>query len=129
MLTKKTFKIHSRSIDNNNSNYIDVKNLTSSRLDNTNKNISEKHINAFEKLLNGEKFDFDLLNLQVKNSENICTAKIETTGPTGNIISYLVQKHKIYEHSKPLTVTPSLKQTKIDYYTVLSNSFPQMTYD
>ena len=36
---------------------------------------------------------------QSNNGED-CT-KIETTGSTGNIISHLSQKHKIYEHTKP----------------------------
>ena len=47
--------------NDNNSNYIDVKKPISPSLDNTNDDISEKHTNAFEKLLNGEKND--LLNL------------------------------------------------------------------
>jgi hypothetical protein len=66
---------------------------------------------------------------QKLDSGDICTTKIETTGSTGNIISYLVRKHKIYEHSKPLTATSSLKQIKIDHYTIPSDSSLQMTQD
>ena len=55
-----------------------------------------------------KKFIFEC-NQKLDNGEN-CTAKIETSGPTGNIISHLSQKHKVYEHSKPLSaITPSLK--------------------
>ena len=67
-------------------------------------------------------------NQKLDNSEN-CTAKIETLGPTGNIISHLSRKHKIYEHYKPSTTTLLLKQVKIDQYTVSSDSPPQMTQD
>ncbi|CAB4475853.1 unnamed protein product [Rhizophagus irregularis] len=68
-------------------------------------------------------------NQKLDNGEN-CTSKIETSGPTGNIISHLNRKHKIYEHSKPsATITPSLKQVKIDRYTISSDSHPQMTPD
>ncbi|RIA83028.1 hypothetical protein C1645_834452 [Glomus cerebriforme] len=66
---------------------------------------------------------------QKLDSGDICTAKIETTGSTGNIISHLARKHKIYEHSKPLTTTSSLKQIKIDHYTIPSDSPLQMTQD
>ncbi|GET64939.1 hypothetical protein RIR_jg2949.t1 [Rhizophagus irregularis DAOM 181602=DAOM 197198] len=38
-------------------------------------------------------------------------------------------KHKIYEHSTPLTATSSLKQVKIDRYIISSDSSPQMTQD
>ena len=58
-----------------------------------------------------------------------CTAKIETSGSTGNIISHLGRKHKIYEYSKSLTITPTLKQVKINHYTVLSDSLSQMIQD
>ena len=66
-------------------------------------------------------------NQKLENGEN-CTTKIETSGPTGNIISHLGRKHKIYEHSKPPASTPSMKQVKINHYAV-SNSIPQMTQD
>src|SRR5437763_16092122 len=61
-----------------------------------------------------------------KQSDNgkDCT-KFETTGSTSNIISHL----KIYEHTKPLAATPSLKQVKINNYTTSSNSTSQMTQD
>ena len=49
---------------------------------------------------------------QSDNGED-CT-KIETIDSTGNIISHL----KIYEYTKPLAATPSLKQVKINNYTV-----------
>ena len=67
-------------------------------------------------------------NQKLDNGEN-CTTKIETSGPTGNIISHLNWKHKIFEHSKPLTTKPSLKQVKINNYTVSSNSSSHMTQD
>ncbi|GBC42762.2 zinc finger BED domain-containing protein 1-like [Rhizophagus irregularis DAOM 181602=DAOM 197198] len=77
---------------------------------------------------NPNKFIFEC-NQKLDNGEN-CTSKIETSGPTGNIISHLNRKHKIYEHSKPsATITPSLKQVKIDRYTISSDSHPQMTPD
>ncbi|GBC16433.1 hypothetical protein GLOIN_2v1486989 [Rhizophagus irregularis DAOM 181602=DAOM 197198] len=77
---------------------------------------------------NPNKFIFEC-NQKLDNGEN-CTSKIETSGPTGNIISHLNRKHKIYEHSKPsATITPSLKQVKIDCYTISSDSHPQMTPD
>ncbi|CAI2192358.1 441_t:CDS:2, partial [Funneliformis geosporum] len=62
-------------------------------------------------------------------SGKICAAKIETSGSTGNIISHLGRKHKIYEYSIPLKATSSLKQIKIDHYTILSDSLSQMTQD
>ena len=73
-----------------------------------------------------KKFIF-VCNQKLENGEN-CTTKIETSGPTGNIISHLGRKHKIYEHSKPPASTPSMKQVKINHYAV-SNSIPQMTQD
>ncbi|CAI2191830.1 10394_t:CDS:2, partial [Funneliformis geosporum] len=92
-----------------------------------------KETNIFEK--SEEKTDS--LNIQVKskgdskfrNSGKICAAKIETSGSTGNIISHLGRKHKIYEYSIPLKATSSLKQIKIDHYTILSDSLSQMTQD
>ncbi|GBC39634.2 zinc finger BED domain-containing protein RICESLEEPER 2-like [Rhizophagus irregularis DAOM 181602=DAOM 197198] len=61
---------------------------------------------------NSNKYIFEC-NQKLDNGEN-CAAQIETSGPTGNIISHLNRKHKIYEHSKPLsTITPSLKQQYI----------------
>jgi hypothetical protein len=67
---------------------------------------------------------------QILDNGDKCTTKIETTGSTGNIISHLERKHKIYEHSKPLTeIEQPLKQIKIDRYTVSSDSLPQMTQD
>src|SRR3954466_5239692 len=74
-----------------------------------------------------KKFIFEC-NQKLDNSKN-CTTKIETLGPTGNIISHLNRKHKIYEHSKPSTTTSLLKQVKIDQYTISSDSPPQMTQD
>ncbi|PKK57302.1 hypothetical protein RhiirC2_798287 [Rhizophagus irregularis] len=51
------------------------------------------------------------------------------TSLTCNIISYLNRKHKIYEHSKPLsTITPFLKQLILDFqpfYLLKSPSFYQ----
>ena len=64
---------------------------------------------------------------QSDNGED-CT-KIETTGSTGNIISHLSQKHKIYEHTKPLAATQSLKQVKINNYITSSKSTSQITQD
>ena len=67
---------------------------------------------------------------QILDNGNKCATTIETSGPTGNIISHLGRKHKIYEHSKPLTeIEQPLKQIKIDHYTVSSDSLPQMSQD
>ncbi|CAB4482282.1 hypothetical protein RhiirA5_408006 [Rhizophagus irregularis] len=108
MPTERTIEIHLQSEDN----YIDIiniENLTLSEnlitsLEDTN-SIEEYTKNAFDKLLNIE----EDLNFQTKNNDENCTVKIKTSGPTSNI-SYLNRKHKIYEHSKPLsTITPSLK--------------------
>ncbi|CAB4484925.1 unnamed protein product [Rhizophagus irregularis] len=77
---------------------------------------------------NSNKYIFEC-NQKLDNGEN-CAAQIKTSGPTGNIISHLNRKHKIYEHSKPLsTITPSLKQVKIDRYAISSDSHSQMTED
>ena len=62
-------------------------------------------------------------NQKLDNGKN-CSVEIETSGPTGNIISH--RKHKIYEYFKPLTTEPPLKQTKIDDFTVSSKT-PLMT--
>src|SRR3954454_719993 len=51
-----------------------------------------------------KKFIFEC-SQKLDNGED-CTAKIETSRPTGNIINHFNRKHKIYEHSKPLTTTP-----------------------
>lgn len=59
---------------------------------------------------------------QVLDNGKNCTTRIETSGSTGNIISHLNRKHKIFEHSKPSTTTPSLKQVKISNYTISSTS-------
>ncbi|GBC33907.2 zinc finger BED domain-containing protein 4-like [Rhizophagus irregularis DAOM 181602=DAOM 197198] len=58
-----------------------------------------------------KKFIF-VCNQKLDDGEN-CTMRIETLGSTGNIISHLGRKHKIYEHS--IATTPSQKQTKITY--------------
>ncbi|PKY12852.1 hypothetical protein RhiirB3_378803 [Rhizophagus irregularis] len=77
---------------------------------------------------NSNKYIFEC-NQKLDNGEN-CAAQIETSGPTGNIISHLNRKHKIYEHFKPLsTIMPSLKQVKIDRYAISSDSHSQMTED
>ncbi|CAB5187647.1 unnamed protein product [Rhizophagus irregularis] len=63
---------------------------------------------------NSNKYIFEC-NQKLDNGEN-CAAQIETSGPTGNIISHLNRKHKIYEHFKPLsTIMPSLKQLILDF--------------
>ncbi|GBB84253.1 hypothetical protein RclHR1_10880008 [Rhizophagus clarus] len=67
-------------------------------------------------------------NQKLESGEN-CNTKIETSGPTGNIINHLDRRHKIYEHSKPLSSTPSMKQVKINNYTISSDSILQMTPD
>ncbi|GET01513.1 zinc finger BED domain-containing protein 1-like [Rhizophagus clarus] len=92
--------------------------------------------NAFEELLINKK-NSDLLNLQIKNKGKIktpqlesgenCNTKIETSGSTGNIISHFGRRHKIYKHSKPPSSTPSIKQVKINNYTISSDSISQMT--
>ncbi|CAB4488432.1 hypothetical protein RhiirA1_462996 [Rhizophagus irregularis] len=51
---------------------------------------------------NSKKFIF-VCNQKLDNDEN-CITRIETLGSTGNIISHIVQKHKIYEHS--IATTP-----------------------
>ncbi|PKB95363.1 hypothetical protein RhiirA5_436854 [Rhizophagus irregularis] len=74
-----------------------------------------------------KKFIF-VCNQKLDNGEN-CTTRIETLGSTGNIISHLKRKHKIYEHS--IATTPSKKQTKISNYTIssISSNSSQMTQD
>ncbi|GES83504.1 zinc finger BED domain-containing protein 4-like [Rhizophagus clarus] len=67
-------------------------------------------------------------NQKLESGEN-CNTKIETSGPTGNIISHLGRRHKIYEHSKPPSSTPSMKQVKINNYTISSDSISQMIPD
>lgn len=67
-------------------------------------------------------------NKKYDNGEN-CTVEIETSSPTGNIISHLNRKHRIYEYFKPPTTTPPLKQIKIDHFTISSGSSLQMTSD
>ncbi|CAB4484563.1 hypothetical protein RhiirA5_435687 [Rhizophagus irregularis] len=65
-------------------------------------------------------------NQKYDNGE-YCTVEIEISGPTGNIISHLNRKHKIYESTKPAITTPPLKQIKIDHFTISSDSSIQMT--
>ncbi|CAB5383746.1 unnamed protein product [Rhizophagus irregularis] len=74
-----------------------------------------------------KKFIF-VCNQKLDDGEN-CTMRIETLGSTGNIISHLGRKHKIYEHS--IATTPSQKQTKISNYTVssISSNSSQITQD
>ncbi|RGB27636.1 hypothetical protein C1646_768836 [Rhizophagus diaphanus] len=148
MSTERTIKIHLQSEDNY-IDIIDIENLIPPEnlllpLENT---IKEYTKNTFDKLLNKKEYDLNFqtkkrknyptnsnkyifeCNQKLNNGEN-CAAQIETSGPTGNIISHLNQKHKIYEYSKPLsTITPSLKQVKIDRYAISSDSHSQMTED
>ncbi|GBC42544.2 zinc finger BED domain-containing protein 4-like [Rhizophagus irregularis DAOM 181602=DAOM 197198] len=134
MSTERTLETHVQSEDNY-IDIIDIENHTpvTSPLDNT--NIEKYTKNAFDKLLNKEEHDLDFQaknkgGSKLRNNGENCTSKIETSSPTGNIISHLNRKHKIYEHSKPsATITPSLKQVKIDRYTISSDSHPQMTPD
>jgi hAT family C-terminal dimerisation region len=136
---------------------IDIEKLTPN--DTNNGTLNEHMKNAFEELLNNKegsdslkskgssklrswvynwgerinhptdskKFIF-VCNQKLDNGED-CTTRIETSGSTGNIISHLGRKHKIYEHSK--TITPSQKQAKISNYTVssVSSGSSQMTQD
>ncbi|GBC12604.1 zinc finger BED domain-containing protein 1-like [Rhizophagus irregularis DAOM 181602=DAOM 197198] len=159
MLTNRTSKKHSRSEDNHNIDYIDVEkfipslNNTDDNILEKNANIFEKLEEKSDSLkvqvknkggsklrswiynwgerknhpTDPKKFIFECN--QILDNGELCATKIETTGSTGNIISHLGRKHKIYEHSTPLTATSSLKQEKIDRYTISSDSSPQMTQD
>ncbi|GES81124.1 zinc finger BED domain-containing protein 4-like [Rhizophagus clarus] len=80
--------------------------------------------NAFEELLINKK-NSDLLNLQIKNKGG---SKLRSwVYNWGERSSW--SKHKIYEHSKPPSSTPSMKQVKINNYTISSDSISQMTPD
>ncbi|RGB43959.1 hypothetical protein C1646_749176 [Rhizophagus diaphanus] len=121
MSTERTLETHAQSEDNY-IDIIDIKNHTpvTSPLDT---NIEEYTKNAWiynwgeqkNHPSNPNKFIFEC-NQKLDNGEN-CTSKIETFGPTGNIISHLNRKHKIFEHSKPSsTITPSLKYISADLF-------------
>ncbi|EXX72408.1 zinc finger BED domain-containing protein 1-like [Rhizophagus irregularis DAOM 181602=DAOM 197198] len=108
--------------------------------------IQRKTENAFDKLNKEKSGDSGPSNVQNKgkggsklrswyiigcnqkyDNGEYCTVEIEISGPTGNIISHLNRKHKIYESTKPAITTPPLKQIKIDHFTISSDSSIQMT--